>query len=70
VNVLFKIEEVSKMPRAENRKKPTNQSGGMKSGGFQNKQSNGGSGAGFGQAANKKQELIEKMKQKLEKKSE
>ena len=56
------------MPRAENRKKPTNQSGGMKQGGFQNKQANGASGAGFGQAQSKKQELIEKMKkQQMEK---
>ncbi|MBL0386456.1 hypothetical protein JJB07_07330 [Tumebacillus sp. ITR2] len=53
------------MPRAENRKKPTNQSGGgMKQGGFQNK-SNGSSGSGFGQADSKKQALIEKMKKQL-----
>ncbi|PWK05959.1 hypothetical protein [Tumebacillus permanentifrigoris] len=58
------------MPRAENRKKPTNQSGGMKPGGFQNKQANGSNGGAFGSAAAKKQELIEKMKKQAEKKSQ
>lgn len=50
------------MPRAENRKKPTNQANGVKQGGFANKQSNGSNGGVFGQGNNKKQELIEKMK--------
>lgn len=59
------------MPRAENRKKPTKQSGSMKQGGFANKNSIGSSGVAFGQAKTKKQELIEKMKkQQSEKKSE
>jgi len=58
------------MPRAENRKKPANLGGGGKQGGFQNKQSFGGAGTAFGNAASKKQELIEKMKKQAEKKSE
>ncbi|MGZ4135926.1 MAG: hypothetical protein ACXVPC_12270 [Tumebacillaceae bacterium] len=58
------------MPRAENRKKPTGQAGGMKQGGFANKQAAGAANAAFGQAQTKKQELIEKMKKMAEQKSE
>jgi hypothetical protein len=61
---------MSNMPRAENRKKPTNQSGGMKQGGFANKQFSGSNDVAFGQVKSKKQELIEKMKKQSEKKSE
>jgi hypothetical protein len=57
------------MPRAENRKKPTGQAGGMNKGGFQNKQS-GGAGSAFGGGNNAKQALLEKMKKQVEKKSE
>jgi hypothetical protein len=61
---------MSNMPRAENRKKPTSQSGVTKQGGFSNKQSFGASDAAFGQAKTKKQELIEKMKKHQSEKSE
>ncbi|KEO83998.1 hypothetical protein [Tumebacillus flagellatus] len=57
------------MPRAENRKKPISNGGGVKQGGFQNKQGNGGAGGAFGQAQSKKQALLEKMKKQLTDKS-